>query len=175
MLIGLCGFKRAGKDTVAAGLVERYGFVRIGFADALRREVEEIYGLTATDAEKDAPMPDGRSYRDVLIEHGMRRRKEDPDYWVKQASATLRARPVFDRGVVFSDCRFPNELRWVQSHLGVLVWVQRDGVVSNGHITERDWSAECSFTLHNDMAVPSVLAARVMDRTTRWMPIHRIA
>lgn len=36
MLIGLTGKARAGKDTVAARLVERHGFTRVAFADPLK-------------------------------------------------------------------------------------------------------------------------------------------
>lgn len=36
MIIGLCGYARAGKDTVARVLVEEFKFVKIAFADPLR-------------------------------------------------------------------------------------------------------------------------------------------
>lgn len=42
ILIGLSGWARAGKDTCAQHLVEKYGFERHGFADALR---ESLYAL----------------------------------------------------------------------------------------------------------------------------------
>src|SRR5690606_14272906 len=47
VLIGLSGKKRAGKDTVAAYLVEKYGFSRVAFADPLREvalKVDPIIG-----------------------------------------------------------------------------------------------------------------------------------
>lgn len=47
VLIGLSGKKRAGKDTVAAYLVEKYGFTRVAFADPLREvalKVDPIIG-----------------------------------------------------------------------------------------------------------------------------------
>ena len=47
MLIGLSGKKRAGKDTVAAYLVEKYVFERVAFADPLREvalKVDSIIG-----------------------------------------------------------------------------------------------------------------------------------
>lgn len=47
-LVGLMGAKGAGKDTCAQYLVEHHGFVRIGFADALYREVAEAFGVSTT-------------------------------------------------------------------------------------------------------------------------------
>ncbi|WP_375591571.1 hypothetical protein [Chitiniphilus eburneus] len=45
-LIGLCGAKRAGKDTVADHLVRHHGFTRLAFADALRAEVAEAFQVS---------------------------------------------------------------------------------------------------------------------------------
>ena len=36
MIIGLTGYARSGKDTVASILVEDYGFTRVAFADPIR-------------------------------------------------------------------------------------------------------------------------------------------
>ena len=46
LLIGLTGQLKSGKDTVADRLASHHGFVKIGFADTIRREVVEAYGLT---------------------------------------------------------------------------------------------------------------------------------
>ncbi|GAA5785097.1 hypothetical protein [Chitiniphilus shinanonensis] len=45
-LIGLCGNKRAGKDTAADHLVRHHGFTRLAFADALRAEVAEAFQVS---------------------------------------------------------------------------------------------------------------------------------
>ncbi|HEU0196993.1 MAG TPA: hypothetical protein VFQ88_07215 [Nevskiaceae bacterium] len=168
MLIGLCGFKRAGKDTVASGLVQVHGFTRVAFADALRREVAEIDGIpVAEDAMKDVPAANGRTYRDALIDRGQARRAEDPDYWVKQLQAIVLDMRS-NANVVVSDCRFPNEFAWVREHGGHLVWIRRCGVVSNGDITEQDWSHKCDFTFDNDMSTPPALAARLLQDIELW-------
>ncbi|WP_406850074.1 deoxynucleotide monophosphate kinase family protein [Chromobacterium phragmitis] len=44
-LIGLAGPKKSGKDTIADHLVANHGFVKIGFADKIRLELIEAYGL----------------------------------------------------------------------------------------------------------------------------------
>lgn len=45
-VVGLIGVKGAGKDTAAATLIEKFGFQRVAFADALYREVADAFGVT---------------------------------------------------------------------------------------------------------------------------------
>ncbi len=45
-IIGLMGAKGSGKDTAASFLVQQRGFIRIGFADKLYREVAQAYRVT---------------------------------------------------------------------------------------------------------------------------------
>ena len=45
-IVGLMGVKGSGKDTGARYLTEELGFVRIGFADALYKEVADAFGVT---------------------------------------------------------------------------------------------------------------------------------
>lgn len=46
MIIAISGFAGVGKDTVADFLVKHHGFVKIGFADELKRAVQSIYGFS---------------------------------------------------------------------------------------------------------------------------------
>lgn len=45
-VLGLIGVKGAGKDTAATIFIEKFGFQRVAFADALYREVAEAFGVT---------------------------------------------------------------------------------------------------------------------------------
>lgn len=45
-VIGLIGVKGAGKDTAAVIFIEKFGFTRVAFADALYREVADAFGVT---------------------------------------------------------------------------------------------------------------------------------
>lgn len=153
MLIGLAGFKRSGKDTVARAL-GRTGFVRMAFADAVRQEVFARYpqAQQVADADKERPQDflGGRSLRDLLIECGQGRREKDPDYWVNVLRESLDTHLREGRSVVVSDVRMRNEIAMLREHQATLVWVTRPGVTSNGHVTEQDLELLCDLTLNND-------------------------
>ncbi|WP_163334075.1 hypothetical protein, partial [Klebsiella aerogenes] len=63
------------------------GYVTVAFADALREEIFAQYPQARRIADEDKEKPQdflsGKSLRDLLIEVGMGRRAQDPDYWVK--------------------------------------------------------------------------------------------
>lgn len=42
-LIGLCGYARSGKDTIAKALVKKLGFKRISFADTLKEDLNDFF------------------------------------------------------------------------------------------------------------------------------------
>lgn len=46
MIIGLHGLHGVGKDTAADYLVQKYGFVRVAFADAIYTQVADAFGVT---------------------------------------------------------------------------------------------------------------------------------
>jgi hypothetical protein len=50
-IIALSGWKRSGKDTAAAYLIEKYGAERVAFADPLKTLVGELFGLYRSDME----------------------------------------------------------------------------------------------------------------------------
>lgn len=141
-LIGLTGYARSGKDTVATVLVERFGYTRIGFADAIRdflimvnpilhsghrlNETVSMYGWEIAKGQDEV--------RRLLQETGtVARDMFGEDFWINQAFKKL---DVAEK-VVFTDVRFPNEATAIKM-LGGHVWrVERPGVNGiNGHISE---------------------------------------
>jgi hypothetical protein len=62
VIIGLGGYARSGKDTVARILVEERGFVQVAYADILRDmlyALNPILGVKRADAPIDVVQPDG--------------------------------------------------------------------------------------------------------------------
>lgn len=49
ILIGLCGYARSGKDTVAKALVKKLGFKRISFADTLKEDLNDFFRVQVFD------------------------------------------------------------------------------------------------------------------------------
>jgi hypothetical protein len=46
MIIGICGLSGSGKDAAGKFLVERHGFVRVAFADIMKRICMEVFDFT---------------------------------------------------------------------------------------------------------------------------------
>ena len=129
-LIGLVGHARHGKNTVAkfiAGAARGKRTVEMAFADAVREECRDIYGWNGVKDE---------AGRTLLQEHGMKRRRLDPDYWLKKTFERLDECPADI--VVITDVRFRNEADEVVARGGELWRVVRfddNGDIFDGGMT----------------------------------------
>jgi hypothetical protein len=165
VLVGLTGKKRAGKDTVAARLVERHGFARVAFADPLKEAALGLDPLIRIEGDEVGPLrlagfpgvipgellrlshvigrvgwetaKEVREVRRTLQEYGAAIRALSPTFWVDMALA--KADALLDAGtsVVITDVRYPNELDALAAHAGFHVHVDRPGVdTSDPHPSE---------------------------------------
>jgi hypothetical protein len=131
VVVLLSGYRRMGKDTLANAMVKHKSlfvpgynyrfnrplssiggdFLRLAFADELKLQVHHRLGLKQTLEEtekiKDLPLFDGRSLRDLYIEHGKAMRDLNPNYWVD----IIYQRILPGHNYVISDWRFPTEHR----------------------------------------------------------------
>lgn len=120
VVIGLSGKMRAGKTVTAEALAEKHGFVRLSFADALKREVIGM-GFSVDDVRVTKPEP----IRKLLQAYGQARRFQDPNYWLDNVGRSIRlCKPntVF----IIDDVRFFNEAAFVEEQ-GVLIRLERPG------------------------------------------------
>lgn len=143
LVIGLCGYARSGKDTVADLLVKQHGFVKVRFADALKRGLAEMFGLTPAQLdgdEKETVVPGlGVSPRYLMQTLGTEwgRKLVHQDVWVLATQRHLE-RLVKNgiKRIVLSDVRFENEAVMTK-YLGALVRIDRPGVGAvNEHVSE---------------------------------------
>jgi hypothetical protein len=143
-VIGLSGYARTGKDTVAQALVQKHGFIRVGFAEPLYAlmlrldpyitsagtRLSTVVGQYGWERAKDT-FPE---LRRLMQEHGDGARELlDPDVWVR--ALTLRLDP--SGKYVIADMRYPNEKAAVERLGGRTVRVHRPGYgPTNDHISE---------------------------------------
>ena len=144
-IIGLSGYARSGKDTVAAILVEQYGYKRIAFADIMK---EALYNLNCLvdpleyKRVKDVVINDdwesAKQYDEIrfLLQNlgtEVGRKLFGENFWVEAAFGDTQPADK----VVFSDCRFPNEAKIVQANSGSVWRMDRTGVkAANAHASE---------------------------------------
>ena len=140
MIIGICGFQGAGKDTIADYLVNIHEFKRESFANTLKDAVAYIFGWDRDLLE--GRTRQSRAWREQRDEWWSDRLKMDitprwvlqywgtevarrgfhDDIWI--ASLENKLRKITD-DVVISDCRFPNEIAAIKSAGGRVIRVCR--------------------------------------------------
>jgi len=157
-VIGISGYARSGKDTIAEKLVER-GYVRGSFADAIRDALYRLNPSIDATGVCDKDEDGVRLYLEpvslqALVDRcGWENTKAEPDVRrLLQVFGTEVGREMFGDNiwidylfdslpdgakVVIPDVRYPNEADAITA-LGGVVWrVVRDGVGPvNGHISD---------------------------------------
>jgi hypothetical protein len=151
--IALTGLARAGKDSVAARLVEHHGYVRVAFADKLKeaalrtdpiidtapglytheRRLSAVVAAVGWERAKDE-YPEVRRY---LQEYGQTVREIRPTFWIEAAMADVRAAWAAGKPVVFTDVRYTNEADALTAAGFDIVRVTRPGQTPGDHVSER--------------------------------------
>lgn len=171
LIIAFAGLAGTGKDTAAAHLVQRYGFVQAAFADPIRSMALILMEEAGIDdawlterALKESPMPGlGVSARALLQTLGTEvGRHLSPDLWTRHMGLRLGLeacsyevelwprQPVHDR-IVISDCRFENEAQWVKRYGGHIIRLHRHqaGEVRNHASEAQVLSLPADVDIHN--------------------------
>ena len=125
-IVGLCGYARAGKDTVAQALVDR-GWARVGFADALKADLEAAIGKPFAAM----PATEKELWRPTMVAYGEARRRQWADYWIARAVDTIQNRYAPSHPIVITDVRYVNELDWIRRCGGVVLYVERELLPAN--------------------------------------------
>ena len=136
-IIGICGYARVGKDTMAAYFVSR-GYEQRSFADGVRqvarrdfqwRHLVDTYGYET--AKQKHPY-----VRQKLIEIGQVARAVCPDIWIRIAFgdpvpdqfADIEQRDAIRGPTVFSDVRNANEAARIHVAGGKIILLTRAGI-----------------------------------------------
>jgi len=162
MIIGMSGYARSGKDTVADFLVKNHGFVKLSFATPMREalirldpmiRIGDRLTVSLSQALSSMSWEDLKSVspdvRPLMQKMGTEvgRQLIGENVWVDLAMKEAEKH----ENVVFADCRFKNEAGAIWLRKGVLWRMERDGVgPTNGHISETDLDgAPAIVTLYN--------------------------
>lgn len=166
MIIGICGFISAGKDTAADYLVGFHGFRRDSFANTLKDAVSAVFGWDRELIE--GRTPEARAWREQ-IDPWWAERLGMPNLtprWILQYWGTDVIRDHFHDDIwiaalesrlarrsdhtVISDVRFPNEVRAIKAQGGKIIWIQRGPTphwyevaarANKGDVKAREWLA----------------------------------
>jgi hypothetical protein len=151
IIVGIHGPLRSGKDTFAAHLIEHYGFIRLGFADALKAEVMQRFGGSLRAYVKAAYPGVSDTYtaqwvynlvytnrdqfsRTFIQEYGTDlRRQDNPRYWVDRWMEGVNC--ICTEGhyrIVAPDTRFLNEYDQIRVLHGYLVKINPRPVALSG-------------------------------------------
>lgn len=150
MIIGIAGKMGTGKTTLASILADLCDGRRVSFADALRDEVQEIFGVPMSmmadrNLKEQARIPCGFRFvspRELLQWWGEERRRVNCNYWVDQLMAGI------DRGelVLVDDVRYRNEAEAIRQADGLLVrlepyaaWPINPGAYHRSETDLDDW------------------------------------
>ncbi len=111
-IIFLSGYLKSGKDTVGNYLCTSHGFIRVAFADLLKDEVSITYDVTRETLDTiSGKTPE---IRQLLIQHGAKRRAENINYWIEKIWTTLLENLNLGKNIVLTDWRFENEFKVIK-------------------------------------------------------------
>lgn len=145
-IVGLSGYARSGKDTIADYLVLNHGFRKMSFAAPMRdslyalnpmvgatKRLVDVIDEFGWDGYKESPW--GVEMRELMQRFGTEvgRNLFGQNFWIEQALSQV----MDGEKVVFADVRFPNEADAVIASGGPVVRVTRgDLAPANAHISE---------------------------------------
>lgn len=138
-VVAFVGQQGSGKSTLADALVTNCNYTRVSFADALREDVAELYGLTLEEmrTSKGVAMEKlgGATPRQILQRYGAFRRAEDSEHWVKRMDAKLQGPNLY----VIDDLRYHNEEAMLRAHDTLIVRLDSGHApIDDNHESERD-------------------------------------
>ena len=158
MIIGLCGKKGSGKDTIAEYLCAHYGFINYGFGDPIKEiarimfqfQEPQLYGNLKDVVDKNWGIKPRDFFQKFGTEYGqfilpkhhppLFRDINERQFWVKSFWNWYIKKLKEDSNlkVVISDVRFMHELKFIQEKGGYLIKVSRTNLNLDNHISETE-------------------------------------
>jgi hypothetical protein len=165
IVIGICGKKFHGKDTIADHYVKKYGFTKISLGDSLKHAMKNIFGFTdeqlwgnqkeTKDTYWNATPRDVMQYigTDLMREQFSKKYPHiGNNIWVMSIQRQIEN--LIAHGIskiIVPDLRFPNEEQMIRSFNGKIIRVIRDSLASTDkHISENSSEQiQVDYTIYN--------------------------
>jgi len=165
MLIGICGKKQNGKDTIANYLVNKRSFIKHSFAKPLKEACKVIFNFSDEQVHGNLKeIVDERwneTPRKILQLVGTELfRNTLPKYckdigdniWLKNFEMWYKENS--DKNIVICDCRFLNELKLIEKLSGIIILVERNSLNNNvdTHPSENEFLLydKFDYVINND-------------------------
>ena len=143
MIIGLSGYARSGKDTIAGLLLGLHGYERVAFAEPIKKLLCEINPTINDFTSTLNRVVEQRGWEDAKNSSEVRRMLQNlgmsmrnmfgDDIWVTEAFKNLDT----SKNLVFTDVRFPNEAAKIKEANGQIWKILRPGYAPvNDHPSE---------------------------------------
>lgn len=165
LIVGICGKKFHGKDTIADHYVKKYGFTKISLGDPLKHAMKDIFGFSdeqlwgnqkeIVDTFWNTTPRDMMQYIGTDLLRGQFSKKYPHignNVWVMSIQRQIEN--LISQGIskiIVPDLRFPNEECVIRSFNGKIIRVIRDSLTSvDTHISENSSEQiHADYTVHN--------------------------
>lgn len=157
-ILGLTGKMQSGKDTLGWHLTEDRGYVRMAFADRIKKGLAEILGVSTAHIDsckvkgEEHPIL-GMPYRKMLQTLGTEWGRDivNPDIWVLLLKEEIQ---MCTRPIVVTDVRFANEAKMIKVLGGAIININRPGCDGDDHVSENSLpDIYHDYTLDNNSTV----------------------
>lgn len=165
ILIGICGLKRSGKDTMADYLCTYYAFTKYALADPLKKGAKELFKFLDEQVFGSLKELEDKRYgisprellqwlgtevfQYLLYERFPQLEEKVPkrlfwvslfkDWYIKETDyIQVVLDPNWKLNVVVSDIRFPHEAKAIKELGGVIVKIIRNNNTKDNHISENE-------------------------------------
>lgn len=134
-LIGIAGFSRSGKDTVADILSSEYGYQKIDMSDSLKKTLADVYDISrgTWDNEYTREYPcsnlGNKTMRDALMYFGESFNQFYPLTWVNSMEKSIRKELFKGNKVCVPGIRRPHQVHMITELGGKVIYVHRPSII----------------------------------------------
>ena len=171
MIIGITGKKQSGKDTMSDFLIEKYNFVKYGFADPIKEiakiifgfNEEQLYGSKKEVIDNDWGIKPRVFFQKFGTEYGQFIFPQHfPEIFTNINNKTLwvlvfkkwylnKIKETPHLEVIINDIRFKHEYECIESLGGYIIRIERNIIQEDKHISENEIdNLKVNYTIKNN-------------------------